>query len=113
MRFERHTRGTLLIWQRVGGPFGYASMAGRPFAEKAFRVQAARLIDVTPEFAPRPFSDENPDFRNAVRDLTPERLLLLRSDGGIPADEQEGIVSALLARALQHVFCRQVRRRAG
>jgi hypothetical protein len=107
MRFEQQPHG-VLIWQRVGGPSGYTSMAARPYAEKVFRMKQGALVDVTPELAGRLFSEENEDFREARDVLTPQRLDAFQH-GELAPDEpdNEALVSALLAQALQHVFCHQ------
>jgi hypothetical protein len=81
-------------------------MARAPFAERAFRVRAGKLVDATPEFCSRIFSDDNEDYTAWNHDLTPENLRRLQSSGNTGVENEE-IVSALLSRALQHVFCRQ------
>jgi hypothetical protein len=100
VQFEKDNQGKMIIWQRTAGPYGFTSMARAPFAEKVFRVRDGILVDATPEFCARIFSDE--DYRN----LTPENLKKLQSTGKTGV-ENEDTVSDLLSRALQHVFCRQ------
>ena len=106
VRFEKDDRGKMVIWQRTPGPYGFTSMAFAPFAEKVFRVRDGKLADATPEFSSRIFSDENEDFRTWNRELTPERIGQWQSRGKI-SDDDEPIISDLLSRALQRVFCRQ------
>jgi len=106
VRFEKDAQGKVIVWRRLPGPYGFTSMAGMPFAEKAFRVREGKLSDATPEFCARIFSDDDEDHRYWKRVLSPENLKKLQSTGDTSVDNEE-IVSALLARALQHVFCRQ------
>jgi len=81
--FETDKDGKMVIWKRTAGPFGFTSMAAQPFAEKVLRVHGGKLVDATPE-----------------------NLSKFQKGGGTEGDNEE-IVSALLSRALQHVFCRQ------
>ena len=106
VRFAKDERGKMLIWQRMAGPYGFTSMSMTPFAEEVFRVHQGKLVDATPEFCSRIFSDENEDYRRWNTYLTPERIKGMQSTANTGADNEE-IVSALLSRALQHVFCRQ------
>jgi hypothetical protein len=106
VRFEKDNQGKMIIWQRTPGLYGFTSMARAPFAEKVFRVYEGRLADATPEFCSRIFSDSNEDFGIWDRNLTPENIKKLQSTGDTGV-ENEDIVSGLLSRALQHVFCRQ------
>jgi hypothetical protein len=106
VRFEKDNQGKMIIWRRTAGPYGFTSMARMPFAEKVFRVYEGRLVDATPEFCSRIFSDSNEDFGIWDRNLTPENIKKLQSTGDRDV-ENEDIVSGLLSRALQHVFCRQ------
>jgi hypothetical protein len=91
---------------RTGGPYGFTSMARQPFAEKVLRVREGKLVDVTPEFCGKIFSDETEDYRIAKQVLTAEGLEKLQRSREGSWDNEE-VVSALLSRALQHVFCRQ------
>jgi hypothetical protein len=104
--FETDKDGKMVIWKRTAGPFGFTSMAAQPFAEKVLRVHEGKLVDATPEFCGKIFSEENEDHRIEKQVLTPENLSKFQKGGGTEGDNEE-IVSALLSRALQHVFCRQ------
>jgi hypothetical protein len=104
--FEKDKDGKMVIWKRTSGPYGFTSMAAQPFAEKALRVREGKLVDATPEFCRRIFSDETEDYRIAKQVLTAENLEKLQKSSEGNWDNEE-IVSALLSRALQHVFCRQ------
>src|SRR5882762_1284007 len=104
--FETDKDGKMVIWKRTAGPFGFTSMAAQPFAEKVLRVREGKLVDATPEFCGKIFSDEHEDHRIEKQVLTPENLSKFQNGGGTEGDNEE-IVSALLSRALQHVFCRQ------
>ena len=106
VRFEKDSHRKMVIWQRSAGPYGFTSMARAPFAEKVFRVREGKLVDATPEFCSRIFSDENEDYRAWNSGLTPEKIKRLRPSEKID-DENEEVVSDLLSRALQHVFCHQ------
>jgi hypothetical protein len=109
VEFEKDEKGRQVIWTRVPGLYGYTSMANNPYAEKVFRFRNGQLVDVTPAYDTRIFSDENDDFSK----LTPERIKLLQSSQSEdPAkiglsQSMEEIVSALLSRALQHIYCHQ------
>ncbi len=105
-RFEKDSQGNMVVWERTAGPYGFTSMARTPFAEKVFRVREGKLVDATEEFCPRIFSDQNEDYRAWNRDLTPENIQRLQSTATTDVENEE-IVSGLLSRAVQHVFCRQ------
>jgi hypothetical protein len=104
--FERDKDGKMVIWKRTGGPYGFTSMARQPFAEKVLRVREGKLLDATPEFCGKIFSDETEDYRIAKQVLTAESLEKLQRSSEGNWDNEE-VVSALLSRAMQHVFCRQ------
>jgi hypothetical protein len=106
VKFEKDDHGRMVIWQRTPGPYDFTSMAGTPFAEKVFRVRDGKLADATPEFSSRIFSDENEDYREWKRELTPERIQKWQARGK-RSDDDEEVVSGLLSRALQRVFCGQ------
>jgi hypothetical protein len=106
VQFEKDSQGKMVIWQRTAGPDGFTSMARAPFAEKVFRVREGKLVDATPEFCARIFSDRNEDYKTWNIELAPENTKVLQSTGNTGVENEE-IVSALLSRALQHVFCRQ------
>ena len=103
--FEKDAQGKMLIWERLQGTGTYTSMANQPFAERVFRVREGKLVDATPEFCPKILSPESEDFEEQGRVLTSEAIKRLQSDTG--SGEMDEVVSALLSRALQHVFCRQ------
>jgi hypothetical protein len=113
-RFEKDKKGRTLIWSRLPGPYGYTSMAGNPYAEKVYRLRQGHLVDVTPEHCGEIFSHKNDDFSYWEDNLSPDNLKWL--DAQREKDPQkigwsrysaEQIVSSLLSRAVQHVFCRQ------
>jgi len=106
VQFEKDGLGKMIIWRRTTGPYGLTSMARTPFAEKVFRVRGGHLVDATPEFCSRILSDRNEDYRAWSSELTPEKTEVLQSTGNSGVENEE-IISALLSRALQHVFCRQ------
>jgi len=106
VKFDQDAAGKMIVWQRLPGPYGFTSMAGMPFAEKAFRVREGKLSDATPEFCARVFNDGSEESRFWKDNLTPENIKKLRTTGDSNVDNEE-IVSALLSRALQHVFCLQ------
>jgi hypothetical protein len=106
VRFERDRQGKIVVWQRTPGPYGFSSMAQAPFAERVFRVRAGKLVDATSEFCSYIFSDENDDYRAWTRGLTRANLDRLTSAATTSIDNEE-IISDLLSRALQHVFCQQ------
>jgi hypothetical protein len=102
--------GRMLIWQRIAGMSGYTSEADRPFAQQVFRVHDGKLVDVTPEFCGKLFSPGSEDFDIWTKALTPENLRKLQAEknSGTGGDiEDEEVVSALLSRAEQRVFCHQ------
>lgn len=103
VRFEKDGHGKMVIWRRLPGPYGFTSMARQPFAERVFRVQSGKLVDVTPEFCSEIFSNQNEDYSF----LTPQNLVRLQSTG---YTDNEETASDLLSRALQHVFCREFER---
>jgi hypothetical protein len=106
VRFERDSQGRVVIWQRVAGPHGFTSNALAPFAEKVLRFRADRLVDVTPDFCFRILGDKSEDHRSQQRVLTSAALARFQANGKIGYENEETI-SALLGRALQHVFCRR------
>jgi hypothetical protein len=106
VQFEKDSQGKMVIWQRTAGPYGFTSMAATPFAEKVLRIREGKLMDATPEFCSRIFSDANEDFRTWNNYLTPENLTRLHSAQNTSVENEE-IVGALLSQATQHVFCRQ------
>ena len=106
VRFEKDNQGKMVIWQRTAGPYGFTSMADAPFAEKVLRIREGKLVDATPEFCSRIFSDENEDYRAWSHILTQENIKKLQSTGNTGVEKEE-IVGDLLSRALQRVFCQQ------
>lgn len=107
--FKTDKDGKLVIWQMVGGPMEFTSMAGRPFGEKVLRVREGKLVDATPEFCGRILSDEMEDYKAEQQALTPTNLKKLEHAGeaGYDPTDYEEVVSALESRTIQHVFCRQ------
>jgi hypothetical protein len=103
--FKKDAQGKMLIWERLPGTASYTSMANQPFAERVFRVVDGKLVDVTPEFCPSILSPESEDFKEQSRLLTPDAIKRLQADTS--SAEMDEVVSAVLSRALQHVFCRQ------
>src|SRR5215831_14996054 len=63
VEFEKDNQGRMVIWQRNAGTHEFTSEARTPFAEKVLRVHEGKLVDVTPEFCWRIFSDPNEDNR--------------------------------------------------
>jgi hypothetical protein len=106
VRFEKDNKGRMVIWQLNAGPHGFTSEASAPFAEKVLRVRDGKLVDATTEFCPRILSDANEDYRAWNNYLTTENIKKLQSTGNMGAEHEE-IISALLSRATQYVFCRQ------
>ena len=103
--FEKDKDGKMLIWERRHGTMNYTSMARTPYAERVFRVRDRRLVDVTPEFCAKILAPGNEDFDGDSRALAPELIQRLQLES--PGWDREETVSAILSRALQHVFCRQ------
>ena len=111
--------GRMVIWQRQPGPYGYTSMARNPFAEKVFHVENGRMIDVTPTYCVAIFSGKSSESKDDYEEwqsvLTPENIKQLQSQkekdpqkiAWSHSTDNEEIVSALLSRALQHVFCHE------
>jgi hypothetical protein len=106
VRFEKDQRGRLIIWKGTGGPYGFTSMARQPFAEKVLQVRDGKLSDITPEYCGVIFGDQSEDSRDWKEALTDANLERLRKTGESDWNNED-IVSALLSKALQHVFCRQ------
>ena len=104
--FEKDKDGKMVIWTRKAGPYGFTSMARNPFAEKVLRVTEGKLVDATPEFCGKILSEESEDYQADQQVLTPENLKKLGTTG-VGDWNNEEVVSALLSRALQYVFCRK------
>src|SRR5882757_3611074 len=102
--FEKDKDGKMVIWTRKAGPYGFTSMARNPFAEKVLRVREGKLVDATPEFCGKILSEESEDYKADQQVLTPENLQKLKTAANGDWSNEE-IVSALLSRALQYVFC--------
>jgi hypothetical protein len=62
-RFEKNEQGKMLVWVRTAGPMGFTSMAQAPYAERVYRVQEGKLVEVTQDFWGRIFSTHNRDFQ--------------------------------------------------
>ncbi len=99
--FDKDKDGQMVIWQRAGGPAGFTSMAGRPFAAKVLRVREGKLVDVTQEYC------GTKDQRLERGYVAPEDLKKLANTGERNFTEDERIISTLESRTLQHVFCRE------
>jgi len=99
--FEKDKDGKMVIWQRLGGPADFTSMAGRPFVAKVSRVREGKLVDVTQEYCGRK------DERLERGYVAPEDLKKLATTGEQGYEEYERVVSTLESRALQHVLCRE------
>ena len=106
IRFEKDKQGRMVIWQLNAATHEFTSEANTPFAEKVLRVHEGKLVDVTPEFCWRIFSDPNEDNRAWKGDLAPEKIKKLQSTANMRGEDEE-IASALLSRALQNVFCQR------
>jgi hypothetical protein len=107
VEFEKDAQGKMIIWTRVEAPDVFSvPMAGRPFAERVFRVRDGKMVDSTPDFCARIFSDQNRDFKEWSANLTPENLRQFQSVAQL-GDDEENVGRLLLARAFQHVLCRQ------
>ena len=106
VRFEKDKKGRLILWKNTAGPYGFTSMARTPFAQKVLQVREGKLTDITPEHSSTLFSEQNEDFREWNRLLTKENLEKLRKTGESDWNNED-TVSALLSKALQHLFCRQ------
>ena len=104
--FEKDKDGKMVIWKRAAGPYGFTSMARTPFGEKVLRVRNGKLVDATPEFCGKILSDESEDYHADQVWLAPDNLKKLETTGTGDWNNEE-IVSALLSRALQYVFCRR------
>ena len=102
-RFEKDKLGRMLVREKIPGLSGLTTSAGRPGAEKVFRVSQGKLVDSTLEFCPQILSPENADFDQEQRVLTPEKVNQLAA-GSEPDDETS---SALLSLAYQYAFCGQ------
>jgi hypothetical protein len=106
--FEKDSTGRMLIWTRDAGPYGWTSMARNPFAERAWRVEKGRRVDVTPEFCSTTSNAtayESPIEKNAI---PPDDLKRFQSaESNIENFDREEVVSTLLSRTLQHFFCHE------
>lgn len=109
VNFHKDKNGNVVIWELVGGTHEYTSGAGRPYAERVYRVRAGKLEDSTPEFCTQIFAHtRGADDWN--RTLTPENIKKLQAAKKIANKESfevDDVVSALLSRALQRVLCHQ------
>jgi len=106
VQFEKDAAGKMVIWQRVAAPDVFIGpMAGRPFAERVYRVREGKMVDATPEFCDRIFGDQSRYNKEWKAELSAGNLAKLQSEDR--QDEDEEIGRALLERAYQHVLCRQ------
>jgi hypothetical protein len=107
VQFERDASGKMVIWKRVAAPDVFnGPMAGRPFAERVYRVRDGKMVDATPEFCERIFGDQSRDAKRWKAELSPENTEKFKSEDR-PNDDEEQIARSLLERAYQHVLCRQ------
>jgi hypothetical protein len=108
-RFAKDAQGKMLVWIRTTGPMGFTSMAQAPYAERVYRVQEGKLVEATENFCGRIFSTQNPDFREWTSYLTAEDIQEIgaATQTRDQKAKQMEVVSSLLSRALQHVYCRQ------
>jgi hypothetical protein len=116
VQFERDSAGKMAIWQRVGAPDVFnGPMAGRPFAERVYRVRDGKMVDATPEFCDRIFGEQSRYNQAWKADLSPENIAKLQSINDPTNEDEEAriggdgefVARALLERAYQHVLCRQ------
>jgi hypothetical protein len=106
-QFEKDASGRMVIWKRVGAPDVFnGPIAGRPFAQRVYRVRDGKLVDATPEFCERIFGDQSPYNRLWTAELSPENVEKFKSEDR-PHNGEEQVARALLERAYQHVLCRQ------
>jgi hypothetical protein len=107
VRFEKDAEGKMVIWTRLPGPYEFTSMAVTPFAERAWRVKDGKMVDATAEFCPKlSVNGGYEDDWERPRELNAEALRKWQEDAPGKWEDEE-VVSAVLSRALQYVFCRQ------
>ena len=58
-RLEKDVQGKMLVWVPTTGPMGFTSMAQAPYAERVYRVQEGKLVEVTQDFCGRIFSTQS------------------------------------------------------
>jgi len=106
-QFEKDAFGKMVIWTRVPAPDMFnGPMAGRPFAERVYRVRDGKMVDATPEFCERIFGEQSRYNKEWNAELTPESVAKLKSEDR-PGDGEEQTARALLERAYQRLLCRQ------
>jgi hypothetical protein len=104
VQFEKDGDGKMVIWTRVEAPDVFGSpMAGRPFAERIYRVKGGKMVDSTPEFCARIFGPNSRYLKEWNLELSPQNLQKLASAQRI--DDEEDTARALLERAYQHAVC--------
>ena len=105
--FRKDQQGRMVIWTMQAGPYGYTSMAENPFAQRVFRVQDGKLVDITPDYCTEVLQGD--DFQASKKQLTPEKIARFKAGGDFAAKslETSQMANAVLAVALQHVFCQQ------
>jgi hypothetical protein len=107
VQFEKDTSGGRVIWKRVPPPDVFnGPMAGRPFAERVYRVRNGEMADATPEFCERIFGDQSPYNRIWNAELSAQNIGKFTSEDR-PDNSEEQLARALLGRAYQRVLCRQ------
>jgi hypothetical protein len=105
-QFEKDADGKMVIWKRVEAPDMFdGAMAGRPFAERVYRVRDGKMVDATPEFCGQIFSDQNRFSKAWKSELSPQNVAALQSVDCARGD-LEDMARALFERAYQHVLCR-------
>jgi len=106
-RLQKDAQGKMIIWTTQAGPYGWTSSAMVPAADRVWRVQHGKMVDVTPEFCGRlPSSAGRGEDWQHPTALTPERLRKFQAQGPGPWENEE-VISALLSRALQYAYCRE------
>jgi hypothetical protein len=106
VQFEKDNQGNMVIWQRTAGPHDFTSEAQEPFAEKVLRVRHGKLVDATPEFCARIFSEE--DYRNHTR--KPQEIPVDGKNGRRKRRHRQRLAfESLATRFLPAVRCRPQR----
>jgi hypothetical protein len=107
VQFEKDASGGMVIWKRVPAPdVTNGPIAGRPFAERVYRVRDGKMVDATAEFCGRIFSEQSTYNKFWKANLSPENMEKFKSKDR-PDDEEGQIARTLFERAYQHVLCRQ------
>jgi hypothetical protein len=99
--FEKTKDGKGIVWERVGGPMAFTSMASRPFAAKVERFLGGKLVDATPEYC------GTKDERLERSQFSADDLKKLADAGTAKGNENDELYGALESRTFQHVLCRE------